>query len=114
MSKKTPDRRKPAGRKRMTDAIEITRRAFAHDTGFERGVAAERAKMEIGYQIYQARTAQGLSQARLARRIGTTQSVIARLEDVDYDGHSITTLRRVADALGMDVEIRMVPRRGAA
>jgi predicted transcriptional regulator len=45
----------------------------------------------------------------LARKVGTTQSVISRLEDADYDGHSLAMLRRIASALEKRVEIRFVP-----
>jgi predicted transcriptional regulator len=50
-----------------------------------------------------------LTQAELARLIGSHQPVIARLEDADYRGHSLTLLKRVARALGKRVEIRLVP-----
>ena len=53
----------------------------------------------------------GVSQAELARRVGTTQSVISRLEDADYGGHSLALLQRIAAALERRVEIRFVPRR---
>jgi len=42
----------------------------------------------VAQLIYDARTEAGLSQAELAGLIGTTQSVISRLEDADYEGHS--------------------------
>ena len=38
----------------------------------------------------------GLTQTELAKKVGTTQSVIARLEDSEYTGHSLTMLARVA------------------
>jgi hypothetical protein len=41
--------------------------------------------------------------------IGTTASVISRLEDADYEGHSLAMLRRIAAALDKRVEIRFVP-----
>jgi predicted transcriptional regulator len=44
----------------------------------------------------------------LAERIGTKQSVISRLEDADYEGHSLTMLQRIATALGQCVEIRFL------
>jgi hypothetical protein len=40
--------------------------------------------------------------------VGTTTSVICRLEDADYQGHSLAMLRRVADALNKRVELRFV------
>ncbi len=58
----------------------------------------------------EARNEAGLSQAELADRIGTKQSVISRLEDADYEGHSLSMLHRIAAALGQCVEIRFLPR----
>lgn len=52
-----------------------------------------------------------MSQAELARKVGTTQSVISRLEDADYDSHSLTMLNRIAAALKPWVEIRFAPRK---
>jgi hypothetical protein len=46
--------------------------------------------------------------------IGTTASVISRLEDADYEGHSLAMLRRIAAALDKRVEIRFVPVRRSA
>lgn len=62
----------------------------------------------IGARIYELRVQAGLSQAQLAARVGTSRSVISRIEDADYSGHSLTMLRRVARALGKVVEVRFV------
>jgi transcriptional regulator with XRE-family HTH domain len=56
------------------------------------------------------RTAADLSQKDLAERVGTTQSVISRLEDAEYDGHSLSMLERIAHALGHRVCIHFIPR----
>jgi transcriptional regulator with XRE-family HTH domain len=56
--------------------------------------------------------AAGLTQQQLAERIGTTPSVISRLESADYRGHSLSMLRRIADALGKRVELRFVDASG--
>ena len=45
---------------------------------------------------------------QLAKLVGTTPSVICRLEDADYEGHSLAMLRRIAAALNKRVEIRFV------
>jgi len=71
----------------------------------------ERANLDVARKIYTMRIAAGLSQADLARRIGTTQSVISRLEDADYDGHSMAMLTRIADSLEKRVEIHFVNKR---
>ena len=64
---------------------------------------------EVASMIYGLRTNAGLSQRALAKRVGTTASVICRLEDADYEGHSLAMLRRIAAALGKRVQIRFVP-----
>ena len=71
---------------------------------------------EVAQLIYDARTKSKLTQKQLAELVGTTQSVIARLEDADYEGHSLSMLQRIASALNKRLEIRFVsgPRRFAA
>jgi transcriptional regulator with XRE-family HTH domain len=60
----------------------------------------------VAQLIYEARTTRGLTQKELADRIGTKQSAIARLEDADYDGHSLSMLQKIAGALNQRVEIK--------
>lgn len=60
---------------------------------------------EVGRQVRELRGAHGLSQRELAERMHTTQSVIARLE-AGGSKPSISTLERVAKALGTSVDIR--------
>ena len=64
---------------------------------------------EIARKVYDLRTKNGLSQRELAKRVGTSASVICRLEDADYQGHSLYMLKRIAEALDKRVEIRFVP-----
>ena len=67
------------------------------------------AEIDIARLIYSMRTAARQTQRQLAKKVGTTASVICRLEDADYQGHSLAMLRRIAAALGKRVEIRFVP-----
>ncbi|MBZ0255570.1 helix-turn-helix transcriptional regulator [bacterium] len=69
----------------------------------------ERENAEISRKIYDLRKEAGLTQKELAERIGTTPSVISRLEDSDYEGHSFTMLRRIAAALGRKIRIEFDP-----
>jgi transcriptional regulator with XRE-family HTH domain len=57
--------------------------------------------------IYDARIKARLTQKQLAELAGTQQPVIARLEDADYEGHSLMMLQRIAKALNRRVEIRL-------
>ena len=45
---------------------------------------------------------------QLADLIGTTQSVISRLEDADYEGHSLSMVSRIAEALERKVKVQLV------
>ncbi len=72
------------------------------------------ADYDVARKIYDLRAKAGLSQRELARRVGTTASVICQLEDADYEGHSLSMLRRIAAALGKRVEIRFVSLRRKA
>jgi transcriptional regulator with XRE-family HTH domain len=49
-----------------------------------------------------------LTQAELAKKIHTTQSVISRLEDADYEGHSLAILQRIGKELGYKIKITLV------
>ena len=69
----------------------------------------ELAAADVARQIYKLRLRAGLSQRELAAKVGTTASVICRLEDSDYGGHSLSMLRRIAAAFGRHVKIQFVP-----
>jgi DNA-binding XRE family transcriptional regulator len=73
-----------------------------------------RANEQIARKIHALRTKAGLTQAQLAKVVGTTASVICRLEDADYEGHSVSMLRRIAAGLNSRVEIRFLPIRKSA
>jgi DNA-binding XRE family transcriptional regulator len=70
--------------------------------------------MEVAQRIYDLRTKAGLTQRELAKKVGTTASAICRLEDADYEGHSLSMMKRIAEALNKRVEIRFVPIRKLA
>jgi ribosome-binding protein aMBF1 (putative translation factor) len=75
------------------------------------GIAKARINLEVARMIYDARSNAGLSQRALAALIGSKQPVIARLEDVRYQGHSLTMLQRIAEALEQRLALRFVPSR---
>ena len=104
--------------KRLTpasDAVGILhRRYYQGKAGRLKHLEEARANEEIARKILELRTAAGLTQARLAGLIGTTASVVCRLEDADYEGHSLAMLRRIGTALNQRVEIRFVPIRRSA
>lgn len=97
-------------RKPVTDAVKILHRRY-YEGKPERlaGLETARANDHVARKIAALRTQAGLSQRQLAKLIGTTASVICRLEDADYKGHSLVMLNRIAAALNRRVEIRFVP-----
>jgi ribosome-binding protein aMBF1 (putative translation factor) len=98
------------GPRATSDAVQILHRRFVRgDKRKQTALAREHEEAEVARKIYDLRTAAGLSQAALARKVGTTASVICRLEGADYDAHSLRMLRRIAEALGRRVQINFVP-----
>ena len=97
-------------RRPTTDAVDILhRRYYEGKRGRLAGLETARANDQVARKIVDLRTQAGLSQRQLAKLVGTTASVICRLEDADYKGHSLAMLNRIAAALNRCVEIRFVP-----
>lgn len=93
-----------------SDAVAILHRQY-YEGRPERLAALEeaRANDNVARKITTLRLQTGLTQRQLAKLVGTTASVICRLESADYEGHSLAMLQRIADALKQRVEIRFVP-----
>jgi transcriptional regulator with XRE-family HTH domain len=87
---------------RTKDALKIIDHTVGRDKELREMIAEEAINARVARMIYDA----GLTQAALAKLVGTTQSVIARLEDNDCEGHSLTMLNRIAAALNKRVDIR--------
>lgn len=96
-----------------SDAVEIVhRRYFAGRPERLQELEEERANAEIARTIVALREKARLTQAQLARAVGTTASVICRLEDADYEGHSLAMLRRIAAALDRRIEVKFLSAGG--
>ena len=91
-----------------TPAHEILDRITGDDPELREAIRHQKRDIVVGQEIYAARVAAGLSQTQLAKLVKTTQSVISRLEDADYEAHSLTMLQRIADALNCRLEVRLV------
>ena len=106
--------RRKGSRRRSKDAVEILHRRYVRNSQDRADLDEARARAHVARRIYELRAQAGLSQRELARIVGTTASVICRLENDDYEGHSVAMLQRVAAALNSRVEIRFVPIRQKA
>lgn len=102
--------------RKNTDAVKILDRMMENDGGLGQLAREAMVNAEVAQLIYDVRTKAKLTQKQLADLVGTTQSVIARLEDADYEGHSLSMLQRIAAAVNQRLEVRLVPlgRRVAA
>lgn len=99
-------------KKSTTDAVEILwKEYFEGHPELQAELEEEMINLDIAQQIYDLRMKSGLTQKQLAERVGTSTSVISRLEDADYQGHSLSMLRRIAAALGGRVEVKLVARK---
>jgi ribosome-binding protein aMBF1 (putative translation factor) len=96
---------------KTTDGLKILKNLNGKDEEIKAGIAHAKFNFEVAQLIYDARAAAGLSQRELATLIGSKQPVIARLEDADYEGHSLTMLQRIATALEQRLELRFVPKK---
>ena len=96
---------------KTTDGIKILERMVGRDRKMRELVARADVNAEIAQLVYAVRRRSGLTQQQLARLVGTSQPVIARLEDADYRGHSLSMLQRIAAALNQRLELRLAPAR---
>ena len=105
-------KQKSRSRKTRTtsDALEIIDKSIVGDNPELRELIEEATvNALVAGAIYDARKAARLTQEELANVIGTKQPVISQLENADYEGHSLSMLKRIADALNQRLEIRFVP-----
>jgi ribosome-binding protein aMBF1 (putative translation factor) len=90
-------------RDRHTDIVEQRARKNA---AYRKTFARTLHQIDLAVLVREMREDTGLTQAELAKKVGTTQSVIARLEDAEYKGHSLSMLERIAVACGVNLKLR--------
>jgi transcriptional regulator with XRE-family HTH domain len=97
--------------RKTSNAVRILHHRYVgEDARRKASLEQERVNAEVARTIYELREQAGLSQKELADRVETTQSVISRLEDADYEGHSLSMLNRIAKALNQQVQVVMRPK----
>ena len=106
-------RRRNAKRLKSTAAQFLYERYVGEAPALIEAYDKEVLNATIARQIFDLRTKSGLSQRELAARVGTSASAICRLEDADYEGHSLSLLKRIAEALGKRVDIRFLTSKRA-
>jgi ribosome-binding protein aMBF1 (putative translation factor) len=96
--------------KTTSNAVKIIDNMMKDDPELQEMVREALLNTRVAQIIYDARNGANFTQQQLADLIGTTQSVIASLEDADYEGHSLSMLARIATALDQRLEIKLLPR----
>ncbi|MDF1526719.1 MAG: helix-turn-helix transcriptional regulator [bacterium] len=96
-------------KKKTAKAVKILQDRYIGDDPCRKAfLEEERLNAQVARTIYQMRIESGMTQKQLADLIGTTQSVISRLEDGDYEGHSLSMVTRIAEALERKVRVQLV------
>ncbi|MBU4231165.1 MAG: helix-turn-helix transcriptional regulator [Desulfobacterales bacterium] len=95
--------------KKTSKAFDILHSRYIGENAERKAsLEAEHVNAEVAKTIYELRKKAGLTQKELAQMVGTTQSVISRLEDADYEGHSLSMLHRIAMALNRRLSVQMI------
>jgi transcriptional regulator with XRE-family HTH domain len=84
-----------------------------HDSEFAARFEQAGEAWDVAIQLASLRKKSGLSQKTLAKRVGTSQQQISRLESPSYEGHSLSMLRRIAEVLGADLRVEIQPKRSS-
>jgi ribosome-binding protein aMBF1 (putative translation factor) len=84
---------------------EIVEKRAKKSAAYRKTFSRTLHQIDLAILVREMREDAGLTQSELANKIGTTQSVIARLEDANYLGHSLTMLERIASACGVALKL---------
>ncbi len=84
---------------------EIVEQRARKSATYRKTFARTLQKIDLALLVREMRADADLTQTELAKKVGTTQSVIARLEDAEYTGHSLTMLERIAAACGVALKL---------
>jgi len=79
--------------------------------GFAEAYDALDLEYQVARQMLKARTRAGLTQDTVAERMGTTKSAVSRLEAAGKHAPSLTTLQKYANAVGCDLQVKLVPHK---
>ncbi len=95
--------------------VKHDHKAFLAKAGAREGFAEAYEALGLEYQVVsqllKARTKAGLTQDAVAERMGTTKSAISRLESAGKHTPSLGTLRRYAEAVGCELQVKLVPQK---
>lgn len=100
-------------RKKTSDAVELMNRWYGGDDEWDQELAEERVRVQVGQIVYDLRIEAGLSQETLAKLAGTSQSIISRVENADYEGSALEMLYRICSALHRQIRVERLDKQVA-
>jgi DNA-binding XRE family transcriptional regulator len=92
----------------MTIPFRKLKDEWMKDPAFQAAYAELEPEFALASELIEARSEAGLTQAEVAERMGTTQSVVARLES-GRNPPNLKTLEKYAQAVGRRVRLKLVP-----
>ena len=81
------------------------------DPEFRKHFEEERRVLALAVKIAKLREQKGLSQQEMAKLMGTSQQAISRIESGEYEGFTLKTLEKIAEATGTRLRIEFVSAR---
>jgi len=78
--------------------------------GFRKAYEDLEEEYILVHEMLSARSKSGLTQEAVAELMGTTKSAVSRLESAGKHAPSLTTLKKYAQAVGCNLEIKLLPR----
>ncbi len=99
--------------KKTSDAVELMNKWYGGDKEWEQMLVEERLRVQVGQIVHDLRTEGGLSQKALAELAGTSQSIISRVENADYEGSALEMLYRVCSALHRRISVERLDKQVA-
>ena len=78
------------------------------DPEFKAHYQEERQSLKLAVKIAKLREKKGLSQQQMAKLMGTSQQAVSRIESGEYEGFTLKTLEKIAEATGTKVKIEFV------
>ena len=75
------------------------------DKDFAKEYEASEEEFALAREVIKLRIGANMTQTELAKRVGTSQPAIARLESGSYKNLTLSFLRRVGGALGVQPEV---------
>lgn len=78
------------------------------DPEFKAHYQEERQSLKLAIKIAKLREKKGLSQQQMAKLMGTSQQAVSRIESGEYEGFTLKTLEKIAEATGTKVKIEFV------